>query len=817
MADRPGQTPVRIVRLMCAQCDTSLGTFENEWIQLTSSYARPKQRGRHTMTEIGNRVRQVPAGVSQKAAEGCGMAEVFCRVCSCLVGQYCRTAPNREQQELVDKYFYKFSKTFLIDADSLESVDPLFTGADAAEMPVHVPARPRISNGSRIRSRTSQSRRSLAQHSHTERHSLVDATASEHESAVTSRRSDSILLEASALQHKEEEDAVVKNQQKQITALSKQIDSLKRTINELSTMVHELYAERHEPGAEASASASASAHMKTPGKNSLARSGELERLRTENEQMRRRFAMIESVMGVKPDTGRGLGRLEDSRHNNRSPSKEQPPTPCASQQSSLEVKRQPRASRHQEDSEAEAGQHSGERYLTPENHGADTEMQLGSEPFDDSSSDPPVRNSSTLTSLPPTEEHAPSMAVKSCSELPHSNHSQPTVAPTQTPASVSSETKAQTRPQTRLSTKQRPLFQSPPHQAFFGVIKPPKKTQKAKQAPSAQLNSTPSSAAALRLHEEELVEFSDDENPVPHKDATVVESQADTQLYYGTSVRGPPRAPGVSPWVARDPAVVNQTTPFVTCESNSSSRPSSSDPGSVNLQIQITGPDQVRDCLEKGESLFSDIKEAREKRTPIQTTQRLLNEELTELGMEEWIGKDKNTKEYRQMIEQARAERRERKKQEVLAKAGVVCAPDSASPQPTPPVVAEVTKRKPGRPSKKSLALQSAASVKSQPKPSMANKSGRNPSKRKAVALEDSDVDATTGQPLDIEHAQSKKAVGRKSRKSESQQQDMDEQVMTRRQTQAAEINKLESRGHEAAEAEEGEVITYVPPMELAN
>ncbi|RMZ85080.1 hypothetical protein DV738_g54, partial [Chaetothyriales sp. CBS 135597] len=829
--DRSGQTSAtaRVVRLLCAECDTSLGTFENEWIRLTSSYARPKQRGRHTMTEIGNRVQHVPVGVSQKAAEGCGMAEVFCRVCSCLVGQYCKTAPNREKQELVDNYFYKFSKTFLIDADSLAPVDPVFTyGGDLAEKSAPVPPRPRLSKGTHTRLKDSQYRRASGQHSRarargridsvSERHSPGDGTVSEYESGVGSQ-SNSILQEKSAMQHEEKEDAAVKDQQKQITALSNQIDTLKTTLHDLSTMVHKLYAERREHAAETSTSASASSasHVKTSVRMPLAPSDELERLRAENEQLRQRFAMIESVMGVKPDTGRGLGRGEGSQHSNGLPSKDHLPTPSASQQSSFEIQQKPGVSIRQEDTEAQAGTPSGEIYPPPDNHDEDTEMQLGSEPCHDSSSDAPVLNSSTLKSAPPNEEHTLTTAAGSCSARPHSNHLQPTMAPTQTPASVPSKTKAEVGLHTRPSTEPWPQFQSSPPPPLYGVIRPPKKAEKVKPSTSAQLKAMHYAVTTSRLDEDELVEFSDDENPVAHEHTTIVQSQPLMQLHYGTSVSGPPRAPGVSPWTAQEPAVVHQTrtTPFRPREPNSSSRPtSSSDRGSINLQIQITGPEQVRDCLEKGESPFRDIKEPREKKPPIQTTERLLNEELIELGMDEWIGKDKNTKEYRQLIEQARAKRREKKKQEALAKAGVISAPDSVSPEPTAQAIVPVTRGKPGRPSKQSLTSQSPNDAKRQPKPlaeatdrQAANKPDPNTSKRKATALDDSDVEATDEHPLDADSPQTRKPAGRKSRKSWSQP-DMGEPMMTRRQTRAAEINKLESRGHEEME----EVIQCVEP-----
>lgn len=55
----------------------------------------------------------------------------------------------------------------------------------------------------------------------------------------------------------------------------------------------------------------------------------------------------------------------------------------------------------------------------------------------------------------------------------------------------------------------------------------------------------------------------------------------------------------------------------------------------------------------------------------VQTTAKILNYELTDLGLEEWIGKDKKTAEYRQVVREARERQREKNKMEKLASRGV--------------------------------------------------------------------------------------------------------------------------------------------------
>ena len=97
------------VNLYCLNCDSQIGIFDNEWIRLTSTYARPRGKGTHFGTEAGKKVKVVPQGQAQKAAEGCEMSEVFCVRCSSLVGQYCRTAPDTGKRHLVYVILFGFA------------------------------------------------------------------------------------------------------------------------------------------------------------------------------------------------------------------------------------------------------------------------------------------------------------------------------------------------------------------------------------------------------------------------------------------------------------------------------------------------------------------------------------------------------------------------------------------------------------------------------------------------------------------------------------------------------------------------------------
>ena len=114
------------VNLYCLTCEAQIGIFDNEWIRLTSSYARSKEDGLHFGTDLGNKAQVVPSGVAQKAAAGCTMVEVFCNTCHNIVGQNCKKAPTKDKVCLVGKYFYKLSKVFLKDTQAFHLVDPIF-------------------------------------------------------------------------------------------------------------------------------------------------------------------------------------------------------------------------------------------------------------------------------------------------------------------------------------------------------------------------------------------------------------------------------------------------------------------------------------------------------------------------------------------------------------------------------------------------------------------------------------------------------------------------------------------------------------------
>jgi len=90
------------------------------------------------------------------------------------------------------------------------------------------------------------------------------------------------------------------------------------------------------------------------------------------------------------------------------------------------------------------------------------------------------------------------------------------------------------------------------------------------------------------------------------------------------------------------------------------------------------------------ESIAQKIREKGKPRQPkprIQTTEKMLNKELADLGLTEWIGRDKNTPEYRAAVDAARAHQRELKRLAQLSNRGLN-APQIL--QPCPPAAPAV-------------------------------------------------------------------------------------------------------------------------------
>lgn len=121
----------------CAQCDQIIGACPNEWIKLTNTYARSKEKGFHFNTRVSDSGLVVPHSGNANAAEGCLMKEVFCTQCNNPVGQYCSAVPDRERARLKDKHFYKETKIYLKEKSNNARVGLIFV--DEVEEDILIP------------------------------------------------------------------------------------------------------------------------------------------------------------------------------------------------------------------------------------------------------------------------------------------------------------------------------------------------------------------------------------------------------------------------------------------------------------------------------------------------------------------------------------------------------------------------------------------------------------------------------------------------------------------------------------------------------
>lgn len=135
---RYSEAPAAECDIFCAQCDQIIGGCPNEWVKLTNTYARSKEKGFHFNTQVSDNGMVVPHSGNANAAEGCLMKEVFCTQCQSPVGQYCSAVPDRERARLQDKHFYKETKIYLKDKSSNARVGLVFV--DEVEDDSHVPS-----------------------------------------------------------------------------------------------------------------------------------------------------------------------------------------------------------------------------------------------------------------------------------------------------------------------------------------------------------------------------------------------------------------------------------------------------------------------------------------------------------------------------------------------------------------------------------------------------------------------------------------------------------------------------------------------------
>ncbi|OAP63254.1 hypothetical protein AYL99_02481 [Fonsecaea erecta] len=89
------------------------------------------------------------------------------------------------------------------------------------------------------------------------------------------------------------------------------------------------------------------------------------------------------------------------------------------------------------------------------------------------------------------------------------------------------------------------------------------------------------------------------------------------------------------------------------------------------------------ESIEQGLRELETSKGPRQSKPHIQTTTRILNEELRELGLEDWIERDKDDPEYKRVVEEARERKREQMRLAALASRGIsLPGPSTEGDQP---------------------------------------------------------------------------------------------------------------------------------------
>jgi hypothetical protein len=89
------QSIPKMTDLFCNACDSHIGTYENQWIRLTSSYIIPKVNGTKFGINVADEHRTVD-GKEAVALYGCDLSEASCSKCTKTIGHFCRNAPGKQ-------------------------------------------------------------------------------------------------------------------------------------------------------------------------------------------------------------------------------------------------------------------------------------------------------------------------------------------------------------------------------------------------------------------------------------------------------------------------------------------------------------------------------------------------------------------------------------------------------------------------------------------------------------------------------------------------------------------------------------------------
>ncbi|KIW23514.1 uncharacterized protein PV07_11706 [Cladophialophora immunda] len=299
------------VNLHCLQCDGQIGIFDNEWTRLTSSYVRPVHSGTHFGTEIAtNKTQVVPEGVTQRALEGCTLAEVFCTKCSAVVGQYCKEIPAAAQRNMLNQYLYKLSRTYLKSSETNKRVDPVFGYAgDAVRSAARSNATTRYSHTS-FREETPPNPQPMTEsHRRTSAHISPQnsqetppfrkaADTDSRDSAIFQRAIQDTRLESDNGRMADQGSKTVEDDA-QFRTISSVLETFRVAIDEIKTSIEELKSQILPPRLDKPTQIDFAGDIHTmimTLKSAQTNAQELEELRAENAALRAKWDIVQSAM-----------------------------------------------------------------------------------------------------------------------------------------------------------------------------------------------------------------------------------------------------------------------------------------------------------------------------------------------------------------------------------------------------------------------------------------------------------------------------------------------------------------------------------------
>ncbi|KIX01479.1 uncharacterized protein Z518_09205 [Rhinocladiella mackenziei CBS 650.93] len=695
---RASQIPSSTVYLHCSQCNSQIGIFENEWTRLTSSYVLSVHPGTHFGTEVAHKTKVVPEGVSQRAVEGCTLAEVFCKKCSAAVGQYCKATATSAQRALVDQYLYKLSKTYLKDSETSDLVDPVFGfGGDfmrPGPRPSTIP-RPSLSAGSRW-SQTPLHTNEIPSYLQSLAASQLHTNApTPLPSAGYAEPQDPVWLKIKSQEKKiAAQEERIQQQEIQIKLVASLLGAFQQTLDDVKSSIRELKsqnaASRFEPGGQNDFVGSLES-MVEGMRNAQSSDRECQELRAENAAMKARLESVASAVSISagdfPQIGgtasdakssNVLGKRKRNTSLSRSGATQPPPIGGRNgfqlgQNKSLTQIPTPQSS-HTSDQDASTTS----RNVSPEEHRG----TLSQEDWQCSNGPPEQDGGSTGEATSTLEQHrdwdrikrnnpAPSLTGRlsqvSASELVRSL--------LQGPSNPIGQEKLVPRGSTQDDDNQNLSFDDTTR--TFPDKTPPQETNA-----KAPLRTEPehvignqkgmhmevdlAAASGLRRSMGDNVEFSDDDygdTPNTYDNERHRQGPNLTQPTWPSVVE---QASHRSAPNKRYRSNTNGTSSrFTDFERGNRSAPEPAGIPRTLSRHQLSSRDSFR--ISTPALMEEQMRHPDKSKNSGQTNLKLLNNELIELGLEEWVNRDKNCPEYRKAVDEARARKRESNKVLALA------------------------------------------------------------------------------------------------------------------------------------------------------